>query len=97
MEGCAERPALVDDAEIADLLVETRTALASGDPLRALHALTERAVLLDALTAEVVGLARAQGLTWRAIGDALGVSRQAAWERFQARGSRATWHPSEMD
>lgn len=88
------RPALADDAEIADLMVQTRMALSSGDPLRALHALSERAVILDRLTAEVVALARAQGLTWQAIGDSLGVTRQAAWERFQARGSGATWRPA---
>jgi biotin operon repressor len=25
---------------------------------------------------------RTRGVTWSAIGDALGISRQAAWERF---------------
>lgn len=31
---------------------------------------------------ELVSIARAQGVSWQAIGDALGVSRQAAFKRF---------------
>jgi len=31
---------------------------------------------------DIVGLLRARGTTWARIGEALGVSRQAAWERF---------------
>lgn len=92
-EGLGPPASFAIDAEIAGLLVQTRIALASGDPLRALHALNQRAVLLEDLTAEVVALARAQGLTWQAIGDALGVTRQAVWQRYEMRGSQATWRP----
>jgi hypothetical protein len=31
---------------------------------------------------EHVGLLRKRGVSWAEIGDALGISRQAAWERF---------------
>jgi ATP-dependent Clp protease ATP-binding subunit ClpX len=31
---------------------------------------------------EQVDLLRARGVSWGAIGDAMGISRQAAWERF---------------
>lgn len=41
---------------------------------------------LDALTVEVVEAARQiEGMTWQQIGDALGVSRQAAHERYARR------------
>jgi hypothetical protein len=32
--------------------------------------------------AEGVGQARSQGITWARIGEALGMTRQSAWERF---------------
>lgn len=34
---------------------------------------------------KMVAVARDIGLTWGQIGEALGVSRQAAWERFASR------------
>ena len=36
---------------------------------------------------EWVGLLRERKISWSAIGNVLGVSRQAAWERFDGRGS----------
>ena len=75
-------------------VAETQSAVDSGDPLRALHALTIRQGLLDEAVREQVSLARLQGLTWNAIGPALGMSRQAAWERFHVRGSGATSDPA---
>lgn len=33
---------------------------------------------------QVVDQARADGVTWAEVGEALGISRQAAWERFAA-------------
>ena len=53
------------------------------DPLAALSAARE---LKEALADHEVGLARAAlaaGETWESIGAALGVSRQAAWERLR--------------
>jgi hypothetical protein len=38
--------------------------------------------LVENLTRQAVSLARQQGHTWEEIGESLGVSRQAAWERF---------------
>lgn len=40
-----------------------------------------------------VGLLRARNVSWQEIGLALGVSRQAAWERF-TRGRRAARRPA---
>ena len=37
---------------------------------------------LDALQAELVGLARQEGASWASIGAALGVTTQAAHQRF---------------
>lgn len=54
-----------------------------ADPLEALRAARE---LKEALAAHEVALARAAlatGETWESIGAALGVSRQAAWERLR--------------
>jgi len=44
---------------------------------------SERAVetVREVLQAQV-DLLRARGVSWGAIGDAMGISRQAAWERF---------------
>ena len=53
------------------------------DPLAALRAAGE---LKEALVEHEVSLARAalaKGETWESIGAALGVSRQAAWERLR--------------
>lgn len=39
---------------------------------------------VDKLQRHLVAQARDAGRTWAEIGEALGVSRQAAWERFSA-------------
>lgn len=38
--------------------------------------------LVENLIEEAVRTAREQGHTWEEVGQALGVSRQAAWQRF---------------
>ncbi len=52
------------------------------DPLRALHVLTSGQAELDELRRETVRSARSDGASWEQIAQALGVSRQAAWEAF---------------
>ena len=37
---------------------------------------------VDAAAHDHVGILRARGVSWTRIGQALGVSKQAAWERF---------------
>ncbi|MFI5046096.1 MAG: hypothetical protein ACHQIG_03455 [Acidimicrobiia bacterium] len=58
-------------------------ALGDGDPVAALVASRD---LRDALARGESSLARralAAGATWEVIGAALGISRQAAWERLR--------------
>ncbi|WP_394770456.1 DUF3887 domain-containing protein [Lacisediminihabitans sp.] len=47
-----------------------------------IRAALQRRADADAALAEAVDEARASGLTWQAVGDALGTSRQAAFQRF---------------
>jgi hypothetical protein len=54
-------------------------------PLRALHWATQFREYIDQQLANVVQEARKTGATWTQIGDALGVSHQAAMKRFKER------------
>jgi hypothetical protein len=53
-----------------------------ADPLAGLHEACRVAAALDKLTRESVQRARAAGHSWTEIGEALGVTKQAAWERY---------------
>jgi hypothetical protein len=55
-----------------------------ADPLEGLCESAGLARAVDKLQRHLVGQARAEGQTWTEIGEALGVSRQAAWERFSS-------------
>ena len=59
---------------------------ASGDwesePLEGLREACGVATALDKLTRESVTRARGAGHSWTAIGQALGVTKQAAWARY---------------
>ena len=54
------------------------------DPLSALRVLTESEHELERIRREQVIAARAAGASWQQIGDAIGVTRQSAWESFTA-------------
>jgi uncharacterized NAD(P)/FAD-binding protein YdhS len=54
------------------------------DPLMALRVLTDSELELDRIRRKQVVAARAAGASWQQIGDALGVTRQSAWESFTA-------------
>ena len=54
------------------------------EPLAALRVLTDSEHELDRIRREQVIAARAAGASWQQIGDALGVTRQSAWEGFTA-------------
>ena len=59
---------------------------ASGDwetePLAGLREACRVATALDKLAHESVQRARAAGHSWAEIGQALGITKQAAWERY---------------
>ena len=59
---------------------------ASGDwesePLKGLREASRLATAVDKLVGQEVALARRAGHSWTEVGEALGVTRQAAWERF---------------
>jgi hypothetical protein len=69
--------------EVPNVLTTTwETALADPDPLIALGATRALAPLLSTWEARLVAEATAAGATWETIGATVGVSRQAAWQRF---------------
>ncbi len=57
-------------------------ATTDPDPLAALGATRALTALLSTWESRLVGEAVAAGATWETVGSAVGVSRQAAWERF---------------
>jgi len=54
------------------------------EPLEALRVLTDSEHELNQIRRKQVIAARANGASWQQIGDALGVTRQSAWESFTA-------------
>ena len=52
------------------------------NPLGILRGLTNALRSVESKMSEAVQEARRQRFTWEQIGEALGISRQAAWERF---------------
>ena len=69
--------------EVPPLLRQAwETATGDGDPLEALGATRALKAQLPIWEAQLVKEAIAEGATWETIGDSVGVSRQAAWDRF---------------
>src|SRR5205807_6194499 len=69
--------------EVPPLLRQAwETATGNGDPLEALGATRALKVQLPTWEAQLVKEAIAEGATRETIGDSVGVSRQAAWDRF---------------
>src|SRR5205807_9902298 len=72
--------------EVPPLLRQAwETATGNGDPLGALGATRALKAQLPTWEAQLVKEAVADGATWETIGDSVGVSRQAAWDRFHTR------------
>ena len=69
--------------EVPPLLKQAwETATGQGDPLEALGATRALGAQLPIWEAQLVKEAIAEGATWETIGASVGVSRQAAWDRF---------------
>jgi hypothetical protein len=64
------------------MLATWESATADPDPLVALGATRALVGLLSTWETKLAAEAVAEGATWEAIGTSVGVSRQAAWERF---------------
>ena len=56
----------------------------TAEPLQALRELHERERELEVARRRLIAAARKQGRSWTEIGSALGVSKQAAWELYNA-------------
>ena len=79
----AEQPTPTPGREVPPLLTQAwETATGDGDPLEALGATRALKAQLPIWEAQLVKEAIAEGATWETIGDSVGVSRQAAWDRF---------------
>lgn len=74
-------------------------AISDPDPLVALGAARALTGLLSTWEARLVGEAVDAGATWEAIGSTVGVSRQAAWQRFHddAHEFRRRWRTELHD
>jgi hypothetical protein len=66
----------------------TLTAMGSDDPAEGLRAVGALRRLAEQVEARHVELARERGWSWEQIGDALGVSRQAAHAKHGRGGGR---------
>ena len=74
-----------EDESLGDHMVAVTLTLSDDwkdDPLRVISGISDGAKALAKWQRKAVKVARQQGRTWDEIGDAAGVSRQAAWERF---------------
>ena len=65
------------------------------DILGKLSLITQTGDQVDAFLVEWVQLARSRKLSWAEVGKALGISRQAAWERFARSDGTAADAPDQ--
>jgi hypothetical protein len=70
------------DAARDDEQVRLEVELAADDPLGQLRGLRAATRQLDAWQREAIARAREGGASWSDIGDALGVTKQAAWSSY---------------
>lgn len=70
------------DAERRDEQVRVEIELGSSDPLDQLRGLRAADRQLDLWQRQTITRAREQGSSWARIGDALGVTKQAAWALY---------------
>ena len=66
----------------AELAAAETPGAAAGDVTHSLAAVRSLQSLTDEILTWLVSSARRQGVTWQVIGDALGITRQAAFQRF---------------
>jgi Protein of unknown function (DUF3887) len=71
-----------DYLDIVDRLADAAARSSSGPPLEALTAARDLSAVAGQALQQAVDRARAAGHSWREIGDVLGTTRQAAFQRF---------------
>lgn len=72
------------DAERGDGQVRLEVELESEDPLGQLRGLRAATRQLDVWQREIIARARQHGASWSDIGEAIGVTKQAAWAMYNA-------------
>jgi len=83
MTEASETPETPEPRKVPPLMTATwEAATTDPDPLAALGATRALGGLLSTWETQLVKEAVAAGETWESIGGSVGVSRQAAWERF---------------
>jgi hypothetical protein len=70
------------DAERDDEQMRVKIELGSADPLGQLRGLRAADRQLEVWQREAIARARQQGASWSQIGEALGVTKQAAWKLY---------------
>lgn len=76
-----------DRERLAKIARQTTNVQAGNDPLLMLDLLTEVHDVAELLTAQACTRARADGASWAQIGAALGITKQAAQQRYTERKS----------
>lgn len=76
-----------DDTQFAAAKVFPWDTMTDAEVLATLPLILASAEQNAAFAREWVDLLRERGISWAEIGNTLGVSRQAAWERFSRKGS----------
>jgi Protein of unknown function (DUF3887) len=71
-----------DSLDIVDRLADAMARVGSGPPLAALAAARDLSAAAGEAMQQAVDRARGAGHSWREIGDVLGTTRQAAFQRF---------------
>jgi hypothetical protein len=71
-----------ENLDVMDRLADAVARIGSGTPLEALTAARDLAAAAGEALQQAVDQARAAGHSWREIGDVLGTTRQAAFQRF---------------
>lgn len=72
------------DAERNDEQVRVKVELGAADPLGQLRGLRAADKQLEVWQREAIVRAREHGASWSQIGDALGITKQAAWKLYNA-------------
>jgi len=81
-EELVERLRKISSLVAAELAAADEPDAPGGDVTHSLAAVCSLQSLTDDILARLVAAARRRRITWQAIGDALGTSRQAAFQRF---------------